>query len=55
MTTTTHEFTFRMSFAWWLPLYLRAVAVRARLTRTEPDYQRVKRVVARAIRTTMEG
>ncbi|WP_157652198.1 hypothetical protein [Burkholderia ubonensis] len=50
-----HEIKMRVRFAWWLPLYLRAVGLRACMTRTEPDYERVERVVARAVRMTMEG
>ncbi|WP_157654794.1 hypothetical protein [Burkholderia ubonensis] len=55
MTTTTHEFTFRVRTAWWLPLYIRALIVWCRFTRAEPNYERVRRVVARGVRTRLEG
>ncbi|OJB35368.1 hypothetical protein BGV48_00110 [Burkholderia ubonensis] len=55
LTTTTREFTFRVRTAWWLPLYIRSLIVWCRLTRAEPDYERVRRVVARGIRTSLEG
>lgn len=40
--------------AWWLPLYVRLLAVWYRLTRTEPDYERVSNVIARGVRTSIE-
>lgn len=40
--------------AWWLPLYVRSLAVWCRLTRTEPDYERVRSVIARGVRTSIE-
>ncbi|WP_157646565.1 hypothetical protein [Burkholderia ubonensis] len=55
MTTATHEFSFRVHIAWWLPLYIQALIAWCRLTRAEPDYERVRRVVARGIRTSLEG
>ncbi|WP_157377935.1 hypothetical protein [Burkholderia ubonensis] len=55
MNATTHEITFRVRTAWWLPLYIQALIAWCRLTRAEPDYERVRRVVARGIRTSLEG
>lgn len=40
--------------AWWLPLYVRHLAAWCRLTRTEPDYERVCSVTARGVRTSIE-
>lgn len=40
--------------AWWLPLYVRLLAAWCRLTRTEPDYERIRDVIARGVRTSIE-
>lgn len=52
----THRTTLRVRVrtAWWLPLYLRYLAVWCRVTRTEPDYERVRGVIARGVRTSIE-
>lgn len=44
----------RVRTTWWLPLYVRLLAVWCRLTRTEPDYERVRSVIARGVRTSIE-
>ncbi|WP_157380704.1 hypothetical protein [Burkholderia ubonensis] len=51
----SREFTFRARTAWWLPLYIRSLIVWCRLTRAVPDCERIRRVVARGIRTSLEG
>jgi len=46
--------TMRVKFAWWLPLYLRAVTLVAWLTAREPDYDKVAGVVRHGMRTQIE-
>ncbi|WP_321789274.1 hypothetical protein [Burkholderia pyrrocinia] len=54
---TAHQTTLRVRVrtAWWLPLYVRFLAAWCRLTRTEPDYEQIRSIVARGIRTSIEG
>lgn len=40
----------KVTLAWWLPLYVRGVALMCALTGLEPDWDRVQRVVKRAMR-----
>lgn len=49
------QITLRVRTAWWLPLYVRFIVVWYRLTRTEPDYERVRGVIARGVRTRLEA
>lgn len=51
---TTHQFVIRVRTAWWLRLYIRSLIAWYRLTRTEPDYERVRGVIARGVRTSIE-
>lgn len=40
----------RVTVAWWLKPYLTALIFLCRLHNTEPDEEKLKRVIARAIR-----
>ena len=39
-----------VSFAWWLKPYLFAITVVAVLTRSEPDWGKLRRMIERAMR-----
>jgi len=41
--------SFRVSVAWWLPLYVDGVRLMSWLTGLEPDMEKVERVVHHAI------
>ncbi|MBN3822342.1 hypothetical protein G3O00_01760 [Burkholderia sp. Ac-20384] len=51
----TSQITIRVSTAWWLPLYMRGLAAWCRLTRSQPNYGSVERIVRRAVRTGFES
>lgn len=42
--------TITVTLAWWLPVYVRGVALMCALTGLEPDWGRVERTVRRAMR-----
>jgi hypothetical protein len=45
----TMKVEFYVHKAWWLPIYLHGVALVATLMQAEPDWEKVQRMVARAI------
>ncbi|WP_446903006.1 hypothetical protein [Burkholderia sp. YIM B11467] len=49
------QITIRVKTAWWLPLYARGLIAWCRLTRIQPNYGRVERIVRRAVRTSFES
>lgn len=49
------EYRITVHFAWWLSPYLRSVALFALLTGMQPDYDKVERMIRRAMRTHIEG
>lgn len=42
--------TIKVTFAWWLKPYLYGVVIMVKLTRLEPDYDKVEKTIRRAIR-----
>lgn len=50
-----HRITVRVRFAWWLWPYLRSVALFAWMTGLEPDFDKVERMIRRAMRTHIEA
>ncbi|MDP9991982.1 hypothetical protein J2W28_001010 [Variovorax boronicumulans] len=44
----------KLSVAWWLPVYLHTLALFCVTMRTQPDMDKVSRVVLKAIRIRIE-
>lgn len=47
---TTVTLTLHVRVAWWVKPYLQSVALFARITGTEPDWERVRSTVLRGIK-----
>lgn len=48
------KLTIKVTLAWWLPLYIRGVAIACALTGLEPDWGKVERVIHKAMRLKLE-
>jgi hypothetical protein len=48
------KLTFTVAIAWWLPVYVRGVALMCSITGLEPDWGRVARTVRRAMRVKIQ-
>lgn len=46
--------TIKVTLAWWLPLYVRGVAMMCALTGMEPDWEKVESVIHKAMRLKLE-
>ena len=44
------KLTLKVTFAWWLQPYMRALVFFAVITRSEPDWDKLGRVINRAMR-----
>ncbi|MDQ1924559.1 hypothetical protein [Massilia pseudoviolaceinigra] len=49
MTTKTTTISLKVHKAWWLMPYLRALALFHALTRTEPNWARIKRLINKGV------
>jgi hypothetical protein len=46
----TPVFSLELRWAWWWPLYLHGLGICAALTGREPDWNKVEKVIERAMR-----
>ncbi|MCE3605835.1 hypothetical protein LXA47_19820 [Massilia sp. P8910] len=49
MTTTTTTISLKVRKAWWLMPYLHTLALFHALTRTEPNWARIKRLIRKGV------
>lgn len=54
MTMATSTLTVKLTVAWWLPVYLHTLALFCVTLGTQPDMDKVSRVVLKAIRIRIE-